>query len=182
MNENNEILNTEAAELEAAKERAKSLGLTFHPSISLVKLNERIAEKMADMNEPNETTAKPKAPMKKESVKREALKLVRIRLTCMNPAKKHLQGEFFTSGNSVIGSITKYVHFGVEWHVPQIILNQIKDAKFLQLVEKTNKANGQKYREHVLVPTYAVEVLPALSEEERKELARRQAMAAGTEE
>lgn len=180
MSENTEILmNTEAAELEAAKERAKSLGLTFHPSISLEKLNERIAEKMADMNE---TAAKPKAPVKKDTVKQEALKLVRIRVTCMNPAKKHMQGEFFTSGNSLIGSITKYVQFGVEWHVPQIILNQIKDAKFLQLVEKTNKANNQKYREHILVPTYAVEVLPALTEEERKELARRQAMAAGTEE
>lgn len=162
-------------ELTALKTRADRLGISYHPSIGLEKLREKVNAKV-------EGASEEAAPVVEESLrarrKREASELVRIRVTCMNPLKKEYEGEIFTAGNSAVGTFKKYVPFNADegWHVPRIILNQLLQRE-CQIFQTTKDSRGNKVRTGKLIREFAVEILPPLTAEELQELARRQAMA-----
>ena len=174
-------------ELDALKARANLLGVKFHPSISLEKLREKVnaavtsdgaatseEEEAKDSAEPKQETI----GEKRKRLKTDALKLVRIRLTCLNPAKKEWDGEILTVGNSLIGSVKKFVPFNADdgWHVPHVIYQQLKERQ-CQVFYTATDARGNKVRKGKLIKEFAIEVLPPLTKEELEELARRQAMA-----
>lgn len=173
-------------ELEMLKVRADRLGLKYHPSIGAEKLREKIAAALN--NEPPQDDEQPPAgvtqvPVETEQQKRlrmkqEAEKLVRIRVTCMNPAKKEWEGEIFCVGNSAVGSFKKFVPYNADegWHVPNIIYQMLKD-KECQVFTTTRDQRGNNVRRGKLIKEFAIEVLPPLSEEELHDLAQRQAMA-----
>ena len=174
------------SELDALKARADVLGIKYHPSIGVDALKTKISEHMAGL--PSEGSAaivsEPVAETEaqiRNRVKLTATRQVRIRVTCMNPAKKDWEGEIFTVGNNAVGTLKKYVPFDTEWYVPQIMLNMIQERE-CQVFHTVNAANGQKVRKGKLVKEFAVEVLPDLTPAELKALAQRQAMAAGTGE
>ena len=169
-------------ELTSLKSRADLLGINYHPSIGVEKLREKIAAVMAGPVDKPETKEDETEGQKRQRQMQEASKLVRIRLTCMNPFKKDWDGEFFTVGNSVVGSYTKYVPFNSEdgWHVQQIMYNHIIERQSqIFVTRKTDR--GVTVREGKLIKEFAVEVLPQLTQAELDELARRQAMAGGLE-
>lgn len=181
MNADTEIQATD--ELATLKERATLLGLTFHPSIGVEKLREKVAEKLA------EGEAKPLAAAvaepevesvnaKRTRQKREAMALVRIRVACMNPAKKEWDGEIFTVGNATIGSVKKYVPFNTEegWHVPNVIYQMMKE-RTCQIFVAGKSKNGVTTRQGKLIKEFSIEVLDPLTKAELHELAQRQAMA-----
>lgn len=191
--ENQEQDSTEAVqlpdELTVLKERADRLGLKYHPSISADKLREKIAAHLADQPDPEAKATPAATPVveaaavetpgqKRFRLKQEALKLIRIRVTCMNPAKKEWDGEIFTVGNAAIGSVKKFVPFNIEdgWHVPHCIYEMMKNRMCPVYVSGKTKA-GVTIRESKLIREFAIEVLPQLTQEELDELARRQAMA-----
>lgn len=120
------------------------------------------------------------AGQKRKRLKAEAEKLVRIRVACMNPAKKEWHGEIFTVGNSAVGTLRKYVPFNNDegWHVPQMILTMIQERQCQVFVNKKTE-RGVTVREGKLIKEFAVEIMPELTPVELRELARRQAMAAG---
>lgn len=187
-----ETMQNDTQELEEAKARATELGIEFRSNISLTTLLDRIAAKEAAAPDVTETAEEgvaamteevvAKKPLSRKEAREAAMKLVRFRVTCMNPQKKNLESELFTAGNSVVPTVTKLVKFETEWHAPQIIFNMIKRRKFRTFVTKKNPENGQTYKEPKLIPEYAIEVLDPLTESELKALAQRQAMAAGTDE
>lgn len=115
-------------------------------------------------------------------IKADAEKLIRIRLTCMNPAKKEWQGEIFTVSNRAVGTLKKFVPFNADegWHVPKMIVDVIK-ARECQVFVTTKSKNGVSVRKGRLIREFAVEVLDQLTPEELADLARVQAMAAGAE-
>ena len=173
-------------ELDALKARANLLGVKFHPSISLEKLREKVnaavtsdgaatseEEEAKDSEEPKQDTI----GEKRKRLKTDALKLVRIRLTCLNPAKKEWDGEIITVGNSLIGSVKKFVPFNADdgWHVPHVLYQQLKERQ-CQVFYTATDARGNKVRKGKLIKEFAIEVLPPLTKEELEELARRQAM------
>ena len=171
-------------ELDALKARANLLGVKFHPSISLEKLREKVNAAVTSEGEVEEvtnTSSETKVETigeKRKRLKAEALKLVRIRLTCLNPAKKEWDGEIITVGNSLIGSVKKFVPFNADdgWHVPHVIYQQLKERQ-CQVFYTATDARGNKVRKGKLIKEFAIEVLPPLTKEELDELARRQAMA-----
>jgi hypothetical protein len=181
-------------ELTLLQERAKKMGIKFHPNISLEKLKEKVASKMEGKPDEEEETktvqvtptptvqvVKPTKAQLRAAKFKEANKLVRVNITCMNGHKKDWQGEVFTASNSVIGSIKKYVPFNVDWHVPTIILNMIKERKY-QTFYTVKDSRGNSIRKGKLVPEFAIRELDPLTEKELKELAQRQRMASGTAE
>ena len=185
----NEIENEEVIvqdELTTLKERATLMGLKFHPSISLDKLREKVNAATDESDEPDVevVSAKAVAPVieetmnqKRNRLKKEALALVRIRLTCMNPAKAEWEGEIFTIGNALIGSVKKFVPFNADdgWHVPTVILQQLQERQ-CQVFVSAKDARGNNVRRGKLIKEFAIEILPPLTKEELEELARRQAM------
>lgn len=174
-----------ADELTALKARADLLGVSYHPSIGVEKLREKINAKLAD-EAPAEEAPVPGASLqespgaKKLRLQREAMALVRVRVTCMNPQKKEWEGELFTVGNSNIRTVTKYVPFNAEdgWHIPQILLNQLQERQ-CQVFHSTKDEGGNTVRKGKLIKEFAIEILPPLTSAELKDLAQRQAMAKG---
>lgn len=169
-------------EMEALKTRADLLGVKYHPSISLDKLREKVAAKVSDVPE-TEVVAVPvveaeeTVTQRRGRKKREANELIRIRVTCMNPAKAEWDGEIFTAGNSVVGSFSKFIPFnGADdgWHVPRIIYNQLVQRQ-CQVFTTVRDARGNSSRKGKLIKEFAIEVMPELTLEELKELAARQA-------
>jgi hypothetical protein len=165
------------------------MGVSYHPSIGLEKLREKVNAAVAGKTEEPET---PEAPVSEAAVintaveteaqktkrmKDDANRLVRIRLTCMNPAKSEWPGEIISVGNARVGSFSKFIPFNADegWHVPNIIYKALVD-RMCQVFVTTTDARGNKTRKGKLIREFAIEVLPELTADELHDLAQRQAM------
>lgn len=179
-------------ELSILKARADRLGLQYHPSIGVEKLREKVSAALAGNPEkadgagdkkPDEPAAAVAAApamspaMLRKLRKEDMLSLVRIRLTCMNPAKRELDGEIITCGNALVGTVRKYIPFHADegWHVPKIMLEVLK-ARQCQIFVGTKTKGGVTKREGKLIKEFSIEILPQLTTEELHDLAQRQAM------
>ena len=96
----NEVL--EQDELSVLKARADLLGISYHPSIGVEKLRDKLnsvieGETKETKNEGTSKSGETEA-QKRLRLQAEATKLVRIRVTCMNPAKREWNGEIITTG------------------------------------------------------------------------------------
>lgn len=191
MNTNDPDLELQEDELEVLKTRATQLGIKFHPAIGVDKLREKVAEFLSSDTKPDpegDTSAGPVPPVAgaetkaqlRTRQKREASELIRVRVACMNPNKREWEGEVFTVSNAVVGTFKKMVPFDVEYHVPRFILNMIQQRR-CQVFTTVKDSRGNKVRRGKLIKEFNVEILPALTEQELKDLAQRQAMANGTQ-
>jgi len=185
-------------ELEVLKARARLLGVEFSNNIGLETLKERVAAKLNDTPAPTADTAQANpltsltkdstadatsAPVKvltlRQHLLNENMKLIRVKVTNMDPKKADLQGEFFTVANEFLGTITKFVPYGEStdegYHVPYCIYKMLKARQFLQVSSRKNKKSGQLDVSQQWVREFALEVLPDLTEKELKQLATEQA-------
>lgn len=192
-------------ELEVLKERAKDLGVQHSPNIGVDALKEKIDAKLngtKDETQDDQSTAKSEdtggsvsgtstqtkedeAPKESKAQlrlrkRKEASRLVRVRVACMNPNKKEWEGEMFTVSNSIVGTMSKFVPFDKEWHVPVMIYNMMKSRKFQRFVKVKDK-HGNVTKRGELAREFAIEELEPLTQKELDDLARKQAMAAGQE-
>lgn len=184
-------------ELSTLKAQADALGITYHPSIGVEKLREKLAAAAPTdggdkgtlhiWGQPQTPTPLPtpvpepevETPgQRRKRLKMEAMALVRIRLTCMNPSKKEWDGEIITTGNSLVGTVSKYIPFNADegWHIPKIMLEVLRNRQ-CQIFVTTKSKNGVAIRQGKLIKEFAIEVLPQLTADELHELAQRQAMA-----
>lgn len=188
-------------ELTVLKARAKLMGISHSPNIGVETLKAKIQEKMAAEEKaeqgrqtPDEDemepvlAAKPVVPSKaktqtlRQKLMAENMRLIRIRITNMDPKKKDLPGEIFTVANEYIGTVRKYVPYGEMtesgYHVPYCIYKLLKNRKFLNI--RTIKGrNGERDRiETNWAQEFALEVMDPLTPVELKQLATAQ-MAAG---
>lgn len=180
--EMNDGLELQAAALEQLKARAERLGVGYHPSISARKLSEKLSAHLAtledDEAEPVPSPLKETAGQTRKRLIEEQTRLVRVRVSCMNPFKKDWDGEIFTTGNSLVGTIKKFVPFDNDegWHIPQIMLNLLQERECQLFVTQRTK-NGVPINQSKMVKEFSIELLPPLSMDEMKDLAQQQAMA-----
>lgn len=120
---------------------------------------------------------------REEMIREQHRKLIRVRITNHNPANKGKQGEVVTVGNSFIGVVKKVVPYNCDaandYHLPMMIYNFLKQKKYNQKIIRT--INGRKVDMSRNMPEYSFEILPPLTQKEKDELARKQAMARGVE-
>lgn len=179
------------------KTKADNMGVAYGPRIGIDALREKINKALSDDtygsddDEGDEDDAasaggKPLSKAEREAKMRhdlqaDALRLVRIRVANLNPAKKDHDGEFFTVANRFIGNVKKFVPFGEKtdegYHVPYVIYKMMKARKYLSI--KTKIVKGQIQITQRWVPEFAIEVLDPLTPAELKKLAVQQAVAAG---
>lgn len=188
--ENNE--NQKADELTVLKQRAATLGIQFSNNIGIDTLRERIKQKLEGIepsNEPSSTNSinaltgeddskvLTKAQIR-DRIKKDALKLVRLRIVNLDPKKSKWPGEIITVANEVIGTVSKFIPFGEVteggYHVPNVIYKKMKSRKFLDIRVIKQKGKPDRVIEQ-WVPEFALEVLPQLTKEELKKLADAQA-------
>ena len=159
------------SELEGLKARADVLGIKYHSSISAERLRERINAITEQSKAENATQIMDDDFINEQ--RKKASELIRVRIACMNPNKSSWDGEIITVGNSVVGTLTKFIPFNLgenAWHVPRIILNYLEDRKYQVFYVET--VNGKKVRRSKLVKEFNIEYLPPLTEKELEQLAR----------
>lgn len=122
---------------------------------------------------------------KREAQIMDKMRLVRCRITNMDPKKKDLPGEVFAVGNELIGTVKKFIPYGEAteggYHIPLILYNNLKERRFLQVKTSRDPKNG-RIRVHTSYQReFNLEVLPLLSEEELNDLKQAQ-IAAGSVE
>lgn len=188
--------NQEAApnRLQALKKRADLMGIEYSNNIGEEALSAKINAKLNNettKEEPKQETSAPTVPnpveAKPEAVKEapkansreamiaDAMRLVRVRIQCMNPAKAKLQGEVFSVANEMIGNVRKFVPFGEftdnGFHVPNVILKMMKRRRFLQISEKKSGPGNTPQVTSRYVREFSIEELPPLTAQELKDLA-----------
>lgn len=134
----------------------------------------------------NALTGKSTKPTKKLSLRQylinEKMKLVRVRITNLDPKKKDLPGEIITVANEYLGTVRKFVPFGEVtdngYHIPQCLYDVLKERTFVNIkVRKGSK--GEEIVEHQNAREFSLEVLPPLSADELAKLAASQSAAGG---
>jgi hypothetical protein len=179
-----ELENKEPTELETLRERAKAMNITFHPSIGVDNLKAKIKDAMEGNKPDPDADEKEPVPVAAESQKemhsrlrKEAGRLVRINVTCMNPAMKEHQGAIYTVSNSVVGTFKKYVPFNTEdgWHVPNIIYQHMLERK-CQVFHTVKDSRGNAIKKGKLIKELSIDLLKPLDEKEIKDLAQKQAL------
>lgn len=204
MNENNDqALSTEGEtavdELTLLKERAKQMGIPFSNNISLETLRKRITDKMEGKEEPevnplagdSEIAAITDAPKKLDAkqnalalrklMQREQMKLVRVRITNMDPKKKDLPGEIWTVSNEYLGNVRKMIPYGEQtdegFHIPYCLFRLLQSKRFLHIRTVKDRVTGVERQEKQWVKEFSLDVLPDLTKEELARLAAAQAAA-----
>ena len=117
---------------------------------------------------------------KKNRLRREAMALVRVRVSCMDPQKKNLKGELLCVSNKNFGTVQRFIPFNREWHIEKVLYDALAEKEYMVFDrEKTGRA-GIEVVTPRNVPAFNIQVLPPLTKGELKDLAQRQAMADGT--
>lgn len=186
------------------KDQAKQLGISFSPNIGEEALTKRIAEhkdsylQLAEPNPINQvfTVIDGVIPEKPSNVVSSLLdirnkaiaqgtKLVRIRITCLDPKKKELKGEILTVCNEFIGTIRKFVPYGEltndGYHVPYCIYEMLRDREFLS-IQVVKDRRGHEHVNSKYVKEFAIEILPQLTQKELQDLSLAQQAAGSIEE
>lgn len=183
------------SELDTLKERATQMGISFHPAIGVDKLREKVNTALNTPDPGKEDDGKGSTPMVNKSkpgnqvskadlmrqyhsrLRQEANKLVRVRVTCMNPNKKSWPGEIFSISNSVIGTVKKFIPFNIEegYHVPAVLITMLKERQY-QHFARIKLPNGRVQVKPKMLPEFAIEEMTPLTKQELDALAQRQAM------
>jgi len=184
-------------ELTLLKDRAKLMGIKFSNNIRIESLREKIAAKIAGEEMPAEEPmnkvnplaavgAAQEAPAVKQMTLRETLikdqmKLVRLRIQNLDPKKKDLPGEVLCVANEYLGTVKKYIPYGEAsddgYHVPFCIFTELESRRFQNVRTYTDKATGQIRIESSWAREFSLEVLPPLTQAELAQLASAQAAA-----
>lgn len=193
MSDESEVIN-QPTELDLLKERARFMGIVFSNNIGIDALKKKIESKMNGEPEEKEQTsavnplvpavsAKVKVMTLREKVLAQAMKLVRVRITNMDPKKKDLPGEILTVANEYIGNVRKYIPYGEQsddgYHVPQCIYDLLESRKFLSIRTIKDPKTGAPRVHTTWAKEFALEVLPQLTRAELDKLAAAQKAAAG---
>lgn len=157
-------------EKEVLMARADKLGISYSNNIGLETLRKRIEAKLDEADKAEEEVKHTPSPLQKK--RKEALQLVRVNITSMENTKNNLSGEIFTVSNNVIGTVKRYIPFGQDWHIERIFLDTLREKQF-QRFTSVNTTNGS-VRRAMLVPAYAIQELPPLTEKELDELRKSQ--------
>lgn len=189
-------LAAQTSEISMLKNRARLMGITFSNNISLDKLRERVDARMQDkpdvpestvVNPLDDTTQKvgTTVPVVKPDLRQwmhdTEMKLIRLRITNLDPKKKDLPGEIITIANRYLGTVRKYIPYGEVtddgWHVPYCIYRILLERQFLNIRTTRGQRGEQIQVNQGWVREFALEILDPLTPKEMHQLAVTQAAA-----
>lgn len=113
-------------------------------------------------------------------VRARAMRLHRVRITNLDPNDAALPGAIKTVYNKFCGKVSKFIPFGEEnelgYHVPEILLNSLREETYNMRKEVKNKGQsfGVKNYKTVQARKFSIEMLDDLSAAEVESLAKDQ--------
>lgn len=169
--------NTQA--IAALKRKADTMGVTYRENVSVATLQKLIQDKLEPKGESKDKADETKGAASEtkdaETLIKEAHKLVRVIILPNEQTKaSNHESELVSAGNSVVGTVTRLVMFGVEWHVEQIILNALREKKFQMFTKSKESRYNQDVVTTKYLPAYNIQVLDQLTPDELDDLARQQ--------
>ena len=166
-----DTIENSVSELDILKQQADTLGIKYSPNIGVETLKNKISAVIEAPVEEKTETQKVDA---RQALWNDAMRLVRLEIHNVNPAKSSLKGEFYTVANKIIGKVTKFVPYGdagKSYHVPNCIYQLLEEKKYLAFRDDSSAPNGKKTE---LIPEFNNKVLPPLTQEELEELKKAQ--------
>jgi len=157
------------SEIELLKTQADILGLDYKGNVSAKALRKQIMDLLLSESDDNDKSISNKDRV---TLEKESGKLIRAVVMPVAAHMRDYQGQLFSVGNSVINTISKYILFNSEFHIPNIILEHI-EAQEMQYFT-TKRVNGRDVRESKMAKAFNVTRLPTLTKEELIELGRSQ--------
>ena len=180
------------SELDMLKQRAKMMNIQFSNNIGLDALKAKVEAALSGdaKEEPEAPTKAPETPApvvnaltganpeKKKTLRQylrdEKMKLIRVRITNLDPKKKDLPGEIITVANEYLGTVRKFVPFGEVtdngYHIPKCIYDVLAERTFVSIKVRKGQ-RGEEIVEHQNAREFALEVLPQLTSDEIAKLA-----------
>ena len=134
-------------------------------------------------------TARIKDPiLRRNAIRAQALRLVRVKINNLDPADAEVPGALISLTSKYTGKVSKYVPYDEEqhpngYHIPKMILDDLETRKFnlRKEIKKPGSSFGVKEYKTTKVKKFAIEVLPPLTREQLKDLARKQAASGAIE-
>lgn len=186
---------TEADERAMLMQRARMMNVKFSNNIATDKLRARVAAAMEgqtaseEEDEPEEvvdvnplastsaaSTTKPVSFRKR--IRDENMRLIRVRITNLDPKKADLPGEVITFSNEVLGTVRKFIPYDDTsdegYHIENCLYKLLKSRKFAQIQTKKDKRTGRPVTSVRHVPEFNLEVLKPLTKLELENLANEQ--------
>ena len=166
-----DTIENSVSELDILKQQADTLGIKYSPNIGVETLKNKIS---AVIEAPVEEKTENQKVDARQALWNDAMRLVRLEIHNVNPAKSSLKGEFYTVANKIIGKVTKFVPYGdagKSYHVPNCIYQLLEEKKYLAFRDDSSAPNGKKTE---LIPEFNNKVLPPLTQEELEELKKAQ--------
>lgn len=169
MSEEIEVQQDETQEI---KSRLDQMGVKYHHNAKVDTLRALLTKSLKG-DSVDEESSKLSVAQVRANLMADANRLVRCRITCMNPHKREWTGEIFTAGNSFTGAIKKFVPYNCEhaesYHIPKILLDVMRERKYLQTRQIKSKSGA--VQESYFVPEFQIVELDPLTEEELAQLA-----------
>ena len=161
------------ATLDDYKAEALSLGIQHSPNIGKETLKRKIADFKLAQEAKAEEEATETPSVRRTRLIREANLLKRVIITPLDPNLQDQQGTWAIASNSVVGTIKVYVPYNVEWHVPTLCLNTLRERKYTI----PSKKDGEYRR---MLPSLSIQDLPALTLQELDDLKKKQSLREST--
>lgn len=116
--------------------------------------------------------------LRRRVIRAQALRLVRVTIQNVDPGDAVLAGGIVTTMNKYTGKVTKYVPYGEEseggYHIPWMLYEHLRDWKFPLRKEQKGGRFGVKTYKTSMVSKFKIDILPALTMDELREMANHQ--------
>ena len=167
-----EEIEVQQDEIQEIKSRLDQMGIKYHHNAKVDTLRALLTKSLKG-DDVVEESGELSVAQVRAKLMADANRLIRCRITCMNPHKREWTGEIFTAGNSFTGAIKKFVPYNCEhaesYHIPKILLDVMRERKYLQTRQIKSKSGA--VQESYFVPEFQIVELDPLTEEELAQLA-----------
>jgi hypothetical protein len=164
-------------DLEAVRAHAKELGVPYHPAQKAETIQFNI-DKFLSEKEAASEPAKTETTEELEARRlKEAMALIPITVTSMDPTDAELTGVLVSVGNRKLGQIQKAIPFGYKWYMPKILVEHMEQSLFCRSNMVPTGIPGTPERLNTqFLKKYAIQYHPLPTPEELEELKKAQAM------
>jgi hypothetical protein len=153
------------------------LGVNDDEVIEVAKVPNKAKHTIAELLEMDAKWVKDPA-VRRQVIRAKAMKMTRVKIVSLDPGDAQLNGAIISVTNKYTGKVAKYIPFGDDgengYHLPEILLNFVRNQKFTLRREVKGGQFGVKKYKTTQVNKFAITVLPPLTKDEIKELASHQ--------
>jgi hypothetical protein len=162
--------------LESIRAKATELGVKWHPAQKAETIQYNI-DQFLEANAPTIIQPPVKDETDAERIKRElqeAMALIPVTVTSMDPADANLQAVIVSVGNRKLGQISKAIPFGYKWYMPKILIDEMEATQFCRTT-MVPTGHGTERPNTQWMKKYAIQYHPLPTPKELADLAKAQA-------